>query len=208
MSYKTEQEEFWAGDFGEHYAHRNRGEQILASNNALFSEILSKTLDVCSAIEFGPNIGLNLVALRNLSPNIRLRAVEINKNAIERMQLFVKDVDVINKSVLEYSPDEKFDFVLSRGLLIHINPNNLREAYEKMYSSCGKYICIIEYYNPYPISVNYHGYENKLFKRDFAGEMMDIYSDLRLVDYGFVYHRDANFPQDDINWFLVEKRNT
>jgi spore coat polysaccharide biosynthesis protein SpsF len=27
-----------------------------------------------------------------------------------------------------------------------------------------------------------------------------------LVDYGFAYHRDPNFPQDDITWFLLEKR--
>jgi spore coat polysaccharide biosynthesis protein SpsF len=26
-----------------------------------------------------------------------------------------------------------------------------------------------------------------------------------LVDYGFAYHRDPAFPQDDITWFLLEK---
>jgi spore coat polysaccharide biosynthesis protein SpsF len=26
------------------------------------------------------------------------------------------------------------------------------------------------------------------------------------VDYGFAYRRDPNFPQDDITWFLLEKR--
>ena len=40
---------------------------------------------------------------------------------------------------------------------------------------------------------------------NFAGEMLDRFRDLRLVDYGFVYHRDVNFPQDDITWFLMEK---
>ncbi|MGE6567285.1 MULTISPECIES: hypothetical protein [Shewanella] len=38
----------------------------------------------------------------------------------------------------------------------------------------------------------------------WAGEMLDKYSDLTLVDYGFVYLRDINFPQDDTNWFLLE----
>jgi spore coat polysaccharide biosynthesis protein SpsF len=28
---------------------------------------------------------------------------------------------------------------------------------------------------------------------------------LKLADYGFVYRRDIRFPQDDINWFLLEK---
>jgi hypothetical protein len=44
-----------------------------------------------------------------------------------------------------------------------------------------------------------------MFKRDFAGEMLDKFQDLRLLDYGFVYHRDTQFPQDDVNWFLLEK---
>ena len=34
---------------------------------------------------------------------------------------------------------------------------------------------------------------------------MDQFIDLQLVDYGFAYHRDKNFPQDDISWFLLEK---
>jgi hypothetical protein len=29
---------------------------------------------------------------------------------------------------------------------------------------------------------------------------------MHLCDYGFVYHRDPLFPQDDITWFLMEKR--
>jgi spore coat polysaccharide biosynthesis protein SpsF len=39
-----------------------------------------------------------------------------------------------------------------------------------------------------------------------AGEMMERYPDLALVDYGFLYHKDPVFPQDDITWFLMEKR--
>ena len=37
------------------------------------------------------------------------------------------------------------------------------------------------------------------------GEMLDRYSDLHLVDYGFVWRRDV-FAQDDLTWFLLEKR--
>ena len=65
---------------------------------------------------------------------------------------------------------------------------------------------VCEYYNPSPTSISYRGHTDRLYKRDFAGEMLDIYSDLRLVDYGFSYHRDSAFPQDDISWFLMEKR--
>jgi spore coat polysaccharide biosynthesis protein SpsF len=63
---------------------------------------------------------------------------------------------------------------------------------------------LAEYYSPSRVEIKYRGHKNKLFKRDFAGEMLDQFSDLSLTDYGFVYHRDE-FPQDDINWFLLEK---
>lgn len=69
-----------------------------------------------------------------------------------------------------------------------------------------RYILIAEYYNPVPVEVSYRGNSGKLFKRDFAGEMLDRYSDLQLLDYGFSYRRDPQFPTDDINWFLLEKR--
>ena len=35
-------------------------------------------------------------------------------------------------------------------------------------------------------------------------KVIDKYN-LRLVDYGFLYHRDSYFPRDDSTWFLLEK---
>lgn len=40
--YKTEQEQFWAGEFGNAYVDRNNTYSIVASNIALFSEIFRK----------------------------------------------------------------------------------------------------------------------------------------------------------------------
>ena len=45
-----------------------------------------------------------------------------------------------------------------------------------------KYICIVEYYNPTPVEVIYRGHKGKLFKRDFAGEMLDKYRNLKLIN--------------------------
>jgi pseudaminic acid biosynthesis-associated methylase len=90
-------------------------------------------------------------------------------------------------------------------VLIHINPDMLDLVYEKLFNATSKYILIGEYYNPTPISVSYRGHEDRLFKRDFAGDILKKYPDLKLVDYGFVYKGDPTFPQDDITWFLLEK---
>ncbi len=82
---------------------------------------------------------------------------------------------------------------------------SLSKVYEILHKSSKRYICVAEYYNPSPVEVNYRGHQGKLFKRDFAGEIIDKFKDVCLVDYGFVYHRDP-YPQDDINWFLLEKK--
>jgi spore coat polysaccharide biosynthesis protein SpsF len=101
--------------------------------------------------------------------------------------------------------DCEYDFAFTKGVLIHINPNELENAYDLLYR-CVKpngYIMMAEYYNPTPVSVEYRGEKDKLFKRDFAGELMDRYFNLELIDYGFTYHRKSS--NNDINWFLMKK---
>lgn len=206
MDFKTEQENFWAGEFGENYIDRNDNAQLLASNLNLFSQILKNTGNLNTCIEFGANIGLNIKAIKILMPDVFFKAIEINKKASNKLEELIGSNNVENKSILDYNTNEKFDLCLIKGVLIHINPQKLSIVYKKLYESTKKYILICEYYNPTPVMVKYRGYENKLFKRDFAGEMLDLYTDLELVDYNFIYHRDIKFPQDDATWFLLKKK--
>lgn len=202
--YKTEQEKFWAGQFGDDYTERNTGPQLIASNTALFASIIAKTRQVKSILEFGANRGLNLLALRNLLPSVELSAVEINPKAVKELET-IKNLRIYQQSLLDFSIDYKRDLVLSKGLLIHIAPEMLPRAYQVLYESSSRYICLAEYYNPTSAEIEYRGNNGKLFKRDFAGEMMDAYPDLSLLDYGFAYHRDNNFTQDDLTWFVLSK---
>jgi len=205
MTFKTEQESFWAGEFGNDYIERNQGQQLLASNLALFTRILSRTERLGSLIEFGANIGMNIHAFKQLLPGTDLAAIEINEKAVEQLKQ-IDDLTVTHDSLLEFTPQREYEMSFIKGVLIHINPDALSKVYEALYRTSSRYICIIEYYNPSPVEVPYRGHQGKLFKRDFAGEMLDKYSDLKLVDYGFSYHRDTNFPQDDLTWFLLEKQ--
>lgn len=205
MAYRTEQESFWAGDFGDEYIERNTTE-LIYKNIALFAEVLKSTGGVKSCIEFGSNIGLNLKAIQCLIPNIECSAIEINHKAAAKLVENVKNIKVFEQSILDYKAGEKYDFVLIKGVLIHTNPDELEKVYQKLYDSSQRYICMIEYYNPTPVMIEYRGNKNKLFKRDFCGEFMDKFRDINLVDYGFKYHRDNNFPQDDLTWFLLEKQ--
>lgn len=202
----TEQEKFWSGEFGDKYAARNRGDVFYANLLAFFSRILSNTEKINSVIEYGANIGENLRALSQLLPKAKLEAVEINKSASEEIIRWSNgSIKVYNKSVLDFRSKSKRDLVFVKGMLIHINPKKLGVVYNILYETSSKYILIGEYYNQSPVGIDYRGNKNKLFKRDFCGEIMNKYPDLKLVDYGFVYHRDPIFPQDDITWFLLEK---
>ena len=205
MSFKTEQENFWAGAFGDDYIGRNQSEEYLASNINFFSKAFHQIGRPNSVIEFGANVGMNLRALKLLFPKVNLFGIEINKAAAKELAKVIGSDSVLNGSILEYIPAEKFDVSLIKGVLIHINPEMLSEIYAKLYESSQKYILICEYYNPTPVTVTYRGHSERLFKRDFAGEMLDKYADLKLVDYGFCYKRDPEFPQDDFTWFILEK---
>lgn len=206
MDFRTDQEEFWAGDFGKEYAGRNAGPELLASKVAMFSKILQRTDKITSARELGTNIGMNMLAIRSLLPNVALQGVEINPHAFEQLAA-IPDIEAKHGSLLDQQDwsSEQVDLCFTSGVLIHINPDKLEAAYARLYEGSRRYVLVAEYYNPSPVTVSYRGHGDRLFKRDFAGELMNAYPDLTLIDYGFVYRGDPNFPGDDVTWFLMEK---
>ncbi len=203
--YKTEQEAFWAGQFGTEYIQRNQGDQLLASNLNFFVRALHAARGFKSCLEFGANIGMNQKALNLLHPGIEAHGIEINAEAARQLGEVITPANVYNTSILDFQPKRTWDLVLIKGVLIHINPEVLPQVYDKLVASTGRYLMVAEYYNPAPVAIAYRGHADRLFKRDFAGEIMDRHPQLQLVDYGFAYRRDPNFPQDDITWFLMEK---
>lgn len=197
----TEQEEFWQGEFGDEYVIRNDLNSIGARTN-LLSKVVSKTREVDSVYEVGTNIGLNLDALKILLPNVSTNGCEINKSAFEKV--VAKGHNVENASVFDANPGGLYDLVFTNGVMIHINPEKLCDLYSFMGRISRRYILIHEYFSPSPVEVAYRGHSGKLFKRDFAKEIMD-HCGLKLVDYGFTWRHDPVFPIDDSNWFLLEK---
>lgn len=206
MTYQTDQEAFWAGEFGTAYIERNQGEALLASNLDFFAKALRASRRVDTCIEFGANIGMNLKALKLLHPKQTHHGIEINADAARQLGDVIGANHVFHSSILDFVPTQTWDLVLIKGVLIHMNPDALPRVYDALHRASGRYVLLAEYYNPSPVAIAYRGHSDRLFKRDFAGELMDRHRDLELVDYGFAYRRDPNFPQDDITWFLMEKR--
>lgn len=187
----------WKGQFGDAYTERN-ADPRLEARKALFSKVLAP--DMRSITELGCNTGPNLRAIHALDPSIKLTGYEVNGiAAAEAFSLGLANIhccDVLATDIFEQS-----DLALTSGVLIHIAPEDLPRAYQALMRMTRKYVLLCEYYNPSPTTVPWRG--TLLYKRDFAGELMDRFS-LTLRDYGFVYHRDEN-PMDDMTWFLLEK---
>ncbi len=205
-NFKTPQEEFWAGEFGDAYISRNRSDSLLAANTAFFAQIFSSLHKLPGTfLELGANIGMNVSAIQPLAPNAKFTGIEINSKACK--ELANTGCEVIESSISDALISKKFDFVYSKGVLIHLAPEKLGETYKRMHDWSNQYVLIAEYYNPVPVAVEYRGNSDRLFKRDFAGEFLDLFPDSKLINFGFAYHR-GKYPQDDISWFLIEKSNS
>lgn len=202
--FKSEQEAFWSGEFGMEYITRNQDTELLACNVNLFKRILASTQCVKSILEFGANIGMNLQAMQRIKPELNISAVEINEVACTELKK-LNLTKIYHQSLLDFKVDYPRDFVLTKGVLIHVSPDYLDEVYQILYEASDRYICIAEYYSLIPAALPYRGHANKLFKRDFAGEMLERYPNLKLIDYNFCYHRDKRFGREDLTWFLLEK---
>ena len=198
---ETEQEAFWAGEFGDAYTERNK-DSLLPSRLAIFAKVLARTGGISSALEVGCNIGENLDALRLLLPVIKTSGIEIN--AMAAKQADKKGHTIVCGSVLNRPQVEFADLVFTSGVLIHIEPGALETAYRFLFDHSLRYVLLIEYFNPTPAEIPYRGHAERLFKRDFAGDMLDRFP-LRIVDYGFTWRRDLMFPLGDVTWFLLER---
>ena len=204
--HSTPQESFWAGNFGDDYRLRNGGEQLLAANLALFANVFRGRPAPKSVVELGANVGMNLRALKLLFPTAQLSAVEINEAAVSELESLIDPAHVHHQSILSWSPAREWDLVLIKGVLIHLSPEHLASVYRTMAAASGRYVLICEYFNPTPIEVEYRGHKDRLFKRDWCREFLQVAPEFSLLDYGFAYRHDPSFPDDDFNWFLLLRR--
>ena len=105
MNFKTDQEAFWAGEFGTEYINRNIGDALLASNLNFFSRALARAGKVNNCIEFGANIGMNMRALRLLYPELDGHAIEINPQAAEKLAEVLPAANIYQQSIMDFAPD-------------------------------------------------------------------------------------------------------
>lgn len=205
MTYKTEQEEFWAKTYAADYMKKNSDFDRLAGQKA-WQEMLSKTDSISTILECGCNIGRNIKFLNNILPSAKKSIIELSKPAYDFVINNMEIQNSFNGSIIQSELNgQTFDLVFTMGVLIHIHPNNLLDNMQKIFLYSKKYILIGEYFNRTPTMIEYQGQKDKLFKRDFGKFFIENF-DVSVVDYGFLWgyiYDKAGF--DDVTWWLFEK---
>lgn len=202
----NEQENFWKTTVANEYMAANSNydfEQGLVGWNSILGKLQLKEL--ASILELGCNVGRNLGILRSLVPHASLNAVEINPIALEIADEKYKLNSKFAGSIFEYQTDALFDLVFTSGVLIHIHPDNLLSAMKKMFHLSSRYIIMVEYFNRTPVSIDYRGEKNKLFKSDFGKLFIENFP-VKVIDVGFLWghiYDSAGF--DDVTFWVFEK---
>jgi pseudaminic acid biosynthesis-associated methylase len=205
----NEQQNFWKNIYAEDYIKKNNIYDIPLGVSAwqlMLSKIDKNELSN-GVLECGCNIGKNLDFLSKLLPEVPKSIIEISEPAYKYVIDNFNLKSHFNGSIEESNFDfNEFNLVFTMGVLIHINPNNLKIVMEKMYSYSNKYILIGEYFNRTPVMINYNGEDDRLYKRDFGKLFIESFN-VELVDYGFLWgHIYDKSGFDDITWWLFKKK--
>lgn len=205
----TKQLELWRSNFGWDYASRNNNQITPEDQRRLvrdWGKILNHavTPSPSSVLEVGCSIGRNLVALRNVVPEIY--GIDPNTQAVELASVMLagSGVNVQEGNAFDLPfEDHSIDLVFTSGVLIHVAPHDLARATDEIMRVSRHYIVCIEYFSHHPEQVPYHGMDGFLFKRDFGRFYFERYPNLKVRDYGFLWQPlDSS---DNSNWWLFEK---
>ena len=92
------------------------------------------------------DIKVNLDAIKTLNRNVFCKGVEINSKAIKIAE--GNDHQILNSSVSDDLPKRlESELTFTSGVLIHINPNKLKNVYRNLFNLSSKFILINDYPN-------------------------------------------------------------
>jgi pseudaminic acid biosynthesis-associated methylase len=199
----------WSGEFGDAYTQRSAATAQQVRGRALvWAQVLARMAGdpPKRVLEVGPNVGINLRALRSLL-DVELWAIEPNASA--RQTLLDDGVLAPERLFAGFghsipAPDACVDLAFTSGVLIHVDPSLLERTVDEIHRVSAKYVFCAEYFAPRAETIRYRGEEGLLFKNDFGSVYLDRFPDLELVDCGFFWRRTT--VMDDTNWWLFRKR--
>lgn len=207
----TKEEKFWSSKFGSEYLERNKFSnqelnQLYVNNFGLSRSRLNKEfladLKLKNILEVGCNIGNQLVLLQSQGFK-NLYGIEIFPEAVETSKTSAKNINIIQGSAFDIPfKDSCFDLVFTAGVLIHINPQDIKKIMKEIYRVSNKYIWGYEYYHPTLIGIEYRGNKNRLWKDDFCQIYLNYFPNLKVIKRKKLkYLNDNNYDE----MFLIKK---
>ena len=190
----------WKGDFGDCY-HRRQADAQSEAVKRLHLWRNVPALPLCKTfLEVGAGTGPNLIALRKLSDNFVLFALEPNNTAAIQIP---PDVSFIygDATKIEAASDT-FDLVFTYGVLIHLE--DPLPAMQEMYRTAKRYVLCAEYFSAQRRSIGYRN-DIPLYADDFGSLWMDNFN-VMPIGTGFCWKRTTGL--DNITWWMFEKTAT
>lgn len=214
---RTEQENFWLGEFGKEYTNRNTPdlkegwekwylENWGVHKKNMNDEFLSEIPRNAKILEVGCNSGNQLIALQE-SGFTEIYGVELQSYAVEEAKKRTTEINIICGSGFDLPfKDSFFDIACTNGVLIHISPTDLPKIMAEMYRVSKRYIWGFEYYADDVTEINYRGHEGFLWKADYAKLFMDQFNDLKLVKKKQYPYIISGMEHNSDCMYLLEKR--
>lgn len=207
------QKQTWSTEFGKEYTDRNiydpdkldkfYKEQYGITRTEMNKEFLSEFVDKNAKIlEVGCNVGNQLRLLKSMGYN-NLYGIELQDYAVEKAKELTEGINII-KGTGDDIPfkDGYFDLVFTSGVLIHINPKNIKNVLEEIYRCSNKYIWGFEYYSDNYEKINYRGNDDLLWKTDFSKLYLSEMQNLKIQKYEkFKY---INGDNEDLMFLLTK----
>ena len=150
---------FWSGSGGDAYTTRSKQFKNYEFKDGFRFDFIKRILfnvhKDSSVLELGCNSGNFIGFLKELGFK-NITGVEINKLAYETCRQKHPDCEIINSSIEGFESDDKWDMVVTSGVLIHIL--DVKQVIQKMENLSRKYIFGNEYYSPSSYLVNWPSY--------------------------------------------------
>jgi len=199
----------WTGSFGRAYLERCgtvKAAELEGRRAGLATVLRELPEPPASILEVGTNVGLNLIALSELT-EAELHGVEPFKEAYDRLRENLGDrlASSYNQSGFDLPyEDNSIDFVFTSGVLIHVAPERLGEIVSEIVRVSRRWVWCNEYFAKQLEQLSYRGKAGLLWKRDFGRFYMEQHPNLTPRATGFLWQ--AITPFDDTTWWLFEKQ--
>jgi len=207
-----EQADNWRGSFGKDYTDRNPKsiqdvQDLFMKNfgvkktdlNEEFLGDLDKDLKI---LEVGTNVGSQLRVLESQGFK-NLTGIEVQDYAVEEAKSLSPNLNFVVGSALNLPfEDNSFDLVFTSGVLIHINPKDLKKVLSEICRVSKRYVWGYEYYSENYDEIHYRGNHELAWKNNFLEAYLEVCPSLKILKEKKIdYLDDENTDQ----MFLLEK---